>query len=483
MDKHLIAELSCPYCGGGFRIARECRTTAGRVNYGLLECRCFAFPVVDGVLLLSLAKGYGGAEEELQPYTPLLAAAVEHLGRDDIDGLQRWIRRHLPLAAELIEGRAGDYIGLTARRTARLDAAVERLLSAHSRYGVLGYAGGVRHLRRKLRRLLQARPGTAGVELAQLGDYYVSRLFAPRVNALALQLGQLPVAGRILSLCCGQGVFENLLRADGRPVELVSIDGQFLNLLITREYANRDGNFICHDLQFGLPFRDGVFDGVFSSTCLPEIPAQRLFAAEAIRVTAASGWTVFDSIWNEQQGGVRRIDRYRHYRFCQNFFARIEDYLPLFSACAAGRDVGVDIPGPPAKYLGAPTWTFGEERNVAVAARTDRQISVMVCDREQFKGFARPQRPWLNPAQLSVSPVFDISRQGEILRLRRRPQFAQLPEVFAAAGFAGYPASLELSPADCADRLPQLFADATLALLPDNFGLGAQTLAAASGRA
>jgi len=480
MDKQLIAGLRCPYCGGGFRLARECQAQAGRLHYGLLECRCFVFPVVDGVLLLSLAKGYGGAEEELQPYTPLQVAAIEYLQRDDVDGLQGWIRRHLPLAAELIEGRAGDYIGFTARRTSLLDAAVERALSAGSQFGVLGYPGGLRLLRRKLRRLLRPPPSAASDRghLAQLGDYYVARFFAPRVNALALQLGSLPLGGRILSLCCGQGVFENLLRADGRPAEIVSVDGQFLNLLITRQYTNPDGNYICHDLQFALPFRDGAFDGVFSSTCLPEMPAQRHFAAEAIRVTAATGWTVFDSIWNEQQGGVRRIDRYRHYRFCQNFFARIEDYLPFFEECAAGREVGVDIPGPPQQYLGESTWAFGAARDAAMAGRADPQISVMLRDREKFAGFTTPQRPWLNPSQLSVSPVFEASRQGEVLRLRRRPAYEQLPDVIAAKGFPGYPASLELGPADRSGRLPQLFADATLALLPENFGLGTQTLAA-----
>jgi hypothetical protein len=92
----------------------------------LLECRCFIFPVVDGVLLLSLAKGYGGAEEALQPYVPLRAAAIEYLQRDDVAGLQSWIRRHIPLAALLIDGCVGDYTEFMAARGSLLDTAVDR---------------------------------------------------------------------------------------------------------------------------------------------------------------------------------------------------------------------------------------------------------------------------------------------------------------------------------------------------------------------
>src|SRR5436190_15080416 len=107
--------MVCPYCGGPFTVTRPVDADDERVRYGLVECRCFAFPVVDGILLLSLSKGYGGAEETLQPYVPLQVAAVRYLERDDVAGLCRWIRRHAPFAGELIDGTDEPYLSFSSR--------------------------------------------------------------------------------------------------------------------------------------------------------------------------------------------------------------------------------------------------------------------------------------------------------------------------------------------------------------------------------
>src|SRR5947207_2570257 len=103
MRHELLACMRCPYCNGDFTLSKCVRSDANRIQYGLIECRCFRFPIVDGVLLLSLAKGYGGAEEELQPYAPLLVAAITFLENDDVEGLEQWMSRHIPLAFQLLD--------------------------------------------------------------------------------------------------------------------------------------------------------------------------------------------------------------------------------------------------------------------------------------------------------------------------------------------------------------------------------------------
>src|SRR2546423_78744 len=117
--------MSCPYCGAGFRIRRTVSREQDRLEYGLIECRCFVFPVVDG---------------------------------------------------------------------------------SHRRRSLRAGVGA------PVRRLLRPAPRP---ELPTVADYYAARYFSPRVNALALQFAALPPARRILSLCCGQGVFENLLGLSG----------------------------------------------------------------------------------------------------------------------------------------------------------------------------------------------------------------------------------------------------------------------------
>jgi hypothetical protein len=85
MRRELISKMLCPYCLGRFRVTHSTEESAGQIRWALLRCRCFEFPIVDGVLLLSLAKqGYGGAEEVLAPYVPLQVAAIEYLRADEI---------------------------------------------------------------------------------------------------------------------------------------------------------------------------------------------------------------------------------------------------------------------------------------------------------------------------------------------------------------------------------------------------------------
>ena len=73
-------------------------------------------------------------------------------------------------------------------------------------------------------------------------------------------------------------------------------------------------SYICHDAQFALPFEDGVFSEVFSSTCLHEIPSQAHFIRESRRVTSESGWTMFDAVTPDEDG---RVVPTRYYRVCQ----------------------------------------------------------------------------------------------------------------------------------------------------------------------
>lgn len=250
---------------------------------------------------------------------------------------------------------------------------------------------------------------------------------------------------------------------------MTMVDGQLLNLLITRHYADRSGgDYICHDLQYPLPFVDGSFGGVFSSTCLPEIPAQSTFAAEAIRVTSAAGWTLFDSIWN-LESGVPRIDVTRHYRFCQNFFSSLDDYVPMFESCAGpGRDVGIDVPAAPGAYLGNPGWAFGEERDAALKNRADYEISVMVTG-DAFAGFKSPDHSWINDRDLYVSPAFDVVASSARIEARRRSAFNELSPVFASRQFGGYPTAVDVDRGGDADYRMKLFVDAVVSIVPDAY--------------
>ena len=484
MRRDWIAQLRCPYSGGPLQISKEVAGDAERLQYGLLASRCFEFPVVDGILLLSLSKGYGGAEEELQPYVPLQVAAIKYLQQGDVEGLRGWIRRHLPLAAQLLDGTAEAYLPFAARMAAEQDRVTSEYLIDNTRFEFLGYPpppgrlnrllGPARYYRKQQRaRAAAARRNPRAWELQQLQSYYPERFFAPRVNALALQLGSLPLDGRLLSLCCGHGVYENLLNLLGKADNVLSIDGQFLNLLVTRRYVHPQGSYICHDLQFPFPFEAGVFDGVFASTCLPEIPAQKSFVSEAVRVTAESGWTFMDSIWNLDIG-VRRIDPRREYRFCQNFFSSLEDYLPFFEECAPGRELALNVPTAPADYVEDPRWLHGmDSMRDAIRAGSDWEISLLATTAQHFRGHLKPgSRRWLSAEHLALSPAYEIvAGDGTAIELRRRPAFQQLQRVFAPKAVAELPAQVSLlrSGLDDPAYLLERYCESVLVPLPAEF--------------
>ena len=476
MERALLRDLVCPYCNGSFTVANGVETDADRLRYALVECRCFKFPIVDGVLLLSLTKAYGGAEEELQPYVPLQIAAIEFLGRGDARGLRAWIRRHMPISADFLEGTPGTYLHFRSKMVHQLEGAISAYLIAQGRYESIGVHSRVRlkELMRKVYRFCCFRLRPSSYEMKTLLDYYANRFFSLRANSLAMQLQSLPLEGRLLSLCCGHGVFENLIAACSPSSSIVSIDGQFLNLLATRHYANPTGTYICHDLQLPLPFPDRYFDGVFSSTCLPEIPTQRSFIKESIRVTRDTGWSLFDSIWTCEMGP--RIDRLRHYRFAQNFFSRFSDYIQLFSeSVTSGREIALGIPSSPDAYTKSPDWVLGKSRITEVLqGSSDTMISVLIISSDRLPLAQSTEIPrWLSPEKLYVSPAFSVkpTPRGE-LSLKLRPWVAHPPVNQAPTSFKGYPATeiLRLSELEDPESLLQAFCRGLLVLLPRAFG-------------
>src|SRR4029077_8866986 len=101
-----------------------------------------------------------------------------------------------------------------AASDAQLDLAIVRHLARYEASGAGPPRKGWRNLARSVYHSWRGVAPRA-VEHQPLDDFYTTRFFAPRVNALALELEELPLDGRLLSLCCGNGVYENLLLSLG----------------------------------------------------------------------------------------------------------------------------------------------------------------------------------------------------------------------------------------------------------------------------
>ena len=289
---------------------------------------------------MSLAKGYGGTEEALQPYTPLQVAPLEFLDAGDIEGLRRWIDRHIPLLAQLIRPEPLTYLDFMRDLNRRLYADVERDLSAWNRWEVLGRRALARRQPGWRLAVAATRPGAMILALrarlfgSVFDSFFVSRFVTSQLDALRRRIRPFPLEGMLLSVCCGHGPFELLASARNPAAEIVSLDGQLLNLFVTRRFVHPDGDYICYDVQFPLPFADGSYAAAFSSSCLTEIPTQASFIREMIRVSSPAGWTLFDAVTPEP--GVRVVPT-RFYQVRQNSLSSMREYFDLFVACAGGR--------------------------------------------------------------------------------------------------------------------------------------------------
>src|SRR5262249_43025744 len=152
-------------------------------------------------------------------------------------------------------------------------------------------------------------------------------------------------------------------------------------------------------------------------------------------------------IWN-LESGVVRVNPERHYRYCQNFFSRLEDYVSLFRECAgAQHQVGIDVPRPTVEYRDTGRWMFEPgEIDARLRLREALELSALVVDPKHFHGFVPTATPQALVAErLSVSPIFKADgRSGDEIRYVRRPQFAKVDAVIASKRFAGYPERLSL---------------------------------------
>jgi hypothetical protein len=457
--------MVCPYCLGRFSVTHSMEESAGRIKWALLRCRCFEFPVVDGVLLLSLFKGYGGSEEVLAPYVPLQVAAFEYLRADDLAGLRRWIERHVPLLHRLIGPQPVDYLSFFKQLNARLWPQVEKDLFAWNDYEVLGRRGALRRRRGLVNALATTWVGY-GVMRARRRlfphvwtNFYLTRFISNELANLRTRLHNVRIDGPVLSLCCGHGPFELLLSGRAPKVPVVSMDGQVLNLFVVKRFIAPEASYICHDAQFALPFEDGVFSEVFSSTCLSEIPAQAHFIREARRVTSESGWTMFDTVTPDEDG---RVVPTRFYRACQNHLASLDDYQKLMVECAGSRAVHFTPVNPP-----EPRWTE------ATAALKNAPSATFVFNAGAASGFQFTGSSGFSAeerALLAVNPRYQVqvedSKLSGRLRLGERVRAKLKKQILG-----GLPSnvSIDRRRLDDAAYLGELYRSGVIVLLPKNF--------------
>lgn len=450
MKKSTIEQLHCPYCLERFALTKEISGDVERVEYGLVKCGCFEFPIVEGILMLSLTKGYGGAEEGLLPYVALQTAAIALMKTSDLPALRSWIQSFAPLAFGLCGEEQDDtYLRFMEKYDQFLNAEAASFLSKDAKYGFIG-------TNRDLS--VERRPPFC--------NWYVARFLTPRTASLRNKIASLRTGTPVLSLCCGHGIAEALLQMAIPGDQIVSLDGQFLNLLVVRRFINPVGEFICHDVQFPLPFGDAHFQFSLSSTCLPEIPSHAAFIREAIRVTDPHGCSLFDSIWAAPR---KRVDPLRHYRYCQNEFEDMRTIVSLFTKCAPGRAIALSNEAS-SPECGWSQSAAGIER--IIACSSDSFISIAISYGFPIRTATQIDLTESETQALSLSPLYRVTEENdETIRVRRSGH--GYDDSLVPRGPDCFPREYAISKSQLADSiyLLRLYRAGILCLLPESFGV------------
>jgi SAM-dependent methyltransferase len=266
---HSLQRLRCPYCHGGLRY----RDLAP--GYGILDCRCDYWPVIDHIPILQK--------------TPV--GHFEHTTgkRWSASGGQRELLRLL---------LAGQYEKALTRclvfpmATPHLSRLIGWKLSHSTLVRRLQYL----RCTEEVTDLLRRRQSLTATELfhfffnpnSPLGsgkrDYFVHRFGQPQHLAALALLELIPQADEpVLDIACGAGHVAHYLQKRSNPVPVTGCDMNFCQLWIAKHWVSPQSDFVCCDLRDGLPFADNSFSAVVCSDAYHYIENRRALLNEIAR--------------------------------------------------------------------------------------------------------------------------------------------------------------------------------------------------------
>ncbi len=462
MNLELIGRMRCPYCTGCFTLSKENKSAGDRILYGLIECHCFEFPIVDGVLLLSLTKGYGGSEDKLIPYEPFMAAAIQYIKEDDLPGFEAWIKEKSPILSKLLFDNTLSYTEFNVEYSRDYNTHnIEFLEEQVNEYKVVGEKRGEGVPVNKSGQSLypQSYEDMILCKLGRGGNYYVKRYFDPSVSVTRnFLLNNMP-DDYLLSLCIGQGILENIAADHFSSDKLISMDAQLINLFIVKRFVHQEGLYICHNLYFPLPFANDEISATFTSTCLPELVNQANVMREISRVTRKSGWAYIEHIW---KGKELRFAAGRFYRYLQNQFESFDQYLELLHNTCDSNAAFLSMYQYDGYKLAELDDFVPMSECASIEANTPDLVSVLLTDQVRKIGRSLVPLAESEIRRLRISPMFDSTREGKLLRgrikdIRKDYMHRSLPTEF----------EVDLTKLDDGSYLNTLYEAGVLVLLPE----------------
>jgi SAM-dependent methyltransferase len=271
---HWLSILRCPFCSASLMFRETPRPSLGAAEFGILQCSCSEFPVVDGIPIVQKAPvgmfEHTTGATQVSGVTPATLVELIKAGRSE-DALLEC------LAIPVLPGR--------------------RWLPwrvANSRQGRdLARAFGKRHLRAEalarrqqigLPEVIDLFYGPSSPLGTEVGHYFLLRFGQPRHLAALALLAALPHSDKpVLDIACGLGHVEHYLLSRRSSLPAIGTDMNFFHVWIARHWIAPAGHFVCANAEDGLPFADDAFSAIVCSDAYHYISNRRALQKEIDR--------------------------------------------------------------------------------------------------------------------------------------------------------------------------------------------------------
>ena len=385
--------LRCPACRDGLTFAPTPTQPFRDGSFGLLTCRCSAYPVLDSIPVLRQGR------VDVQDHVT---------GRTEADGpssgsliaLLRADRGLDALVAMLTVPPAVPF-GLGRKPVLRLPftrGPWSRAMLARRRREVRAMIGRLEELTAEDWMELVYLRSSESIS-GELFGYFFLRYGQPRYVASICLLTALPEArGPILDLACGCGHTMYHLAAQDRPRPTVGIDRNFFQLWVGRRYIAPTQNFICSDRVDSLPFDDDAFDASTCTDALHYFDDQQA-AMDELRRVARADTVLVDRIGNAQvepRDAETERDPAGYIALLRGAPWRLADEDSLIADYVAGH-------GPELATQRSPE-EFARTKWLAILSSQDTSLFV---DRGGF------QSPPHAAGRLSINPAYEFHRDGD----------------------------------------------------------------------
>ncbi|HNX82058.1 MAG TPA: class I SAM-dependent methyltransferase [Candidatus Omnitrophota bacterium] len=268
MKPATFESIHCPLCGFSLHAVTILEENAESIVYGIFECRCRKYPVVEGILVLDSDNPVG------------LQQALRALASRNRFGALMSLLDSNSLSAKILHAASSRMIPFSqvcqSLRNMVISAKARRIIGASTCVHALEACGW-----------------------GGYGDYFKTRFVSTSfIAGLALLRLARDFPGPALELSCGIGHHAFVISQLFPDKPLTLTDHSFTNLYLAKRFFAPQAECFCLDGNNLLPFADSTFNSVFSSDALHYIDAKVTLMHEVKRIIKRNHVVLFSHLHN-----------------------------------------------------------------------------------------------------------------------------------------------------------------------------------------